>query len=430
MSLARNPVKHPENSGVLRSCLLIMALLLGACSVESTVLKPSGFAVKAPAAGTSFPSYIADAESHIYSALMQTQYAHEAEPFGPGYPIEKLVAMRAPYELLPDPARCADGERRGFVLIHGLTDSPYLLRSVAESLHDGYPCALLRGLLLPGHGTVPGDTLKVGREEWRAAVSYGVESLRAEVDDVYLVGFSLGTALALDYADSHRDDPQLRGLILLSPALVAGNPYAWLSPYVRWVRAWTGSSEEVDAARYRTLSLNAAAEFYLVTRPLTAAEFTPLPFPVFMVATGDDTTVQSEPARQFFCDKAPQGQRHLLWYQSERSESAPSVMCPGIEVVEGAAPQSQVYSMSHVAIPVPPEDPHYGVESAFSRCLRLGSGEESRLCQEEESGVVFGEINLGIDGLYNGGRVRRGTFNPHYAAMMDGITCFIDGDCR
>src|SRR5690606_24290937 len=196
MSLARNPVKRLASS-LLRSCALMVAVLLGACSVESTVLKPSGFAVTVPAAGTSFPSYVADAESHIYSALMQAQYAHEAEPFGPGYPIEKLVAMRAPYELLPDPARCADGERSGFVLIHGLTDSPYLVRSVAESLHERYPCALLRGLLLPGHGTVPGDTLKVGRDEWRAAVSYGVESVDAEVDAVYLVGFSLGTALAL-----------------------------------------------------------------------------------------------------------------------------------------------------------------------------------------------------------------------------------------
>src|SRR5690606_41392675 len=74
-------------------------------------------------------------------------------------------------------------------------------------------------------------------------------------DALPILGFSLGTALALDYADSHRDDPQLRGLILLSPALVAGNPYAWLSPYVRWVRAWTGNNEEMDAARYRTMSL-------------------------------------------------------------------------------------------------------------------------------------------------------------------------------
>lgn len=429
MSLARNPVRHPANSRLLPLCLLLGALLLGACSVESTVLKPSGFAVGAPAPGTSFPNYVADAESRIYSALMQAQYGQETEPFGPGYPIEKVVAMRAPYELLPDQERCGDGERSGFLLIHGLTDSPYLLRSVAESLHERYPCALLRGLLLPGHGTVPGDTLKVGRDEWRAAVSYGVESVGAEVDAVYLVGFSLGTALALDYADGHRDDPRLRGLILLSPALVAGNPYAWLSPYVRWVRAWTGSSEEMDAARYRTLSLNAAAEFYLVTRPLTEPDFRALSIPVMMVATGDDTTVQSEPARQFFCDKTPEGQRHLLWYQSERSESVPSAMCPGIEAVEGGAPQTRVYSMSHVAIPVPPQDPHYGQEGAFSRCLRM-EGEEARRCREDESNVVFGEINLGVDGVYNGGRVRRGTFNPHYAAMIDRIVCFIDGGCR
>lgn len=413
-----------------RHCLLLMVLLLAACSEDNTVREPSGFAVGAPPAGTSFSSYVADARSRIYSALMQAQYAHQAQPFGPDYPIEKLVEMRAPYELLPDPARCQGGERSGFVLLHGLTDSPHLLRSVAESLQQHYPCALLHGLLLPGHGTVPGDTLKLNRKEWQAAVDYGVESLRGGVDGVYLVGFSLGTALALDYADQHRDDSLLQGLILLSPALTAANSYAWLSPYVRWVKAWTGDSEEFDAARYRMLSMNAAAQFHLITRHLTDVDFEPLTVPVFMVATGDDTTVKSEPARQFFCDKTLTGQRHLLWYQSGRAESAPAAMCPGIELVSGAAPESEVYSMSHVAIPVPPDDHHYGLDGAFSRCLRMSDEEESRLCHEEESRAVFGETNLGAEGLYNGRQVRRGTFNPHYEAMIGQIVCFIDGGCR
>jgi pimeloyl-ACP methyl ester carboxylesterase len=65
---------------------------------------------------------------------------------------------------------------------------------------------------------VPGDSLDVHRNEWRDITRYGVNSFKGRVDALYLVGYSAGATLAVEYADQHRDESLLAGLMLLSPA--------------------------------------------------------------------------------------------------------------------------------------------------------------------------------------------------------------------
>src|SRR5262249_26865700 len=107
--------------------------------------------------------------------------------------------MRSPFELMPT---CSDEAAtplpRGVLLIHGLTDSPFLVRDIAESLRR--QCLLVRAILLPGHGTVPGDLLEVRYEDWVEAARYGLESFRGQVTDLYLGGFSTGGTLAIYHA--------------------------------------------------------------------------------------------------------------------------------------------------------------------------------------------------------------------------------------
>jgi len=59
------------------------------------------------------------------------------------------------YELVPDQIR------GGALLLHGLTDSPYSVRTLGELLRDkGYYVLCLR---LPGHGTVPAGQIQAHR---------------------------------------------------------------------------------------------------------------------------------------------------------------------------------------------------------------------------------------------------------------------------
>ena len=67
------------------------------------------------------------------------------------------------YELVP-----AGEIAGGALLIHGLTDSPYSMRAVGETLKaSGYYGLALR---MPGHGTVPAGLTTAVWEDWLAAV--------------------------------------------------------------------------------------------------------------------------------------------------------------------------------------------------------------------------------------------------------------------
>jgi pimeloyl-ACP methyl ester carboxylesterase len=98
-------------------------------------------------------------------------------------------------ELIPTEAR---GRA---LLLHGLTDSPYSLRRVAEILHEqGFHVV---GLRLPGHGTAPSGLLSVRWRDWMAATELAAGHLRSRLEDdlpFLVVGYSNGAALAVLYA--------------------------------------------------------------------------------------------------------------------------------------------------------------------------------------------------------------------------------------
>ena len=87
------------------------------------------------------------------------------------------------------------------VLLHGLTDSPYSLRHIAQRYReDGYVAVAIR---LPGHGTVPGGLAAVEWEQWTAATRLAVREARRLAGPsvpLHVIGFSNGGALAMKYA--------------------------------------------------------------------------------------------------------------------------------------------------------------------------------------------------------------------------------------
>ena len=114
-----------------------------------------------PAAFDSFEAYRRQ-EERLFAELRERIYAgRETDTFALGrYNPQSVVATLAldtpynrSYELAPA------GEPRGSVLLmHGLTDSPYSMRGIAEVFQSrGYYVVALR---LPGHGTLPGGVAR------------------------------------------------------------------------------------------------------------------------------------------------------------------------------------------------------------------------------------------------------------------------------
>jgi hypothetical protein len=84
----------------------------------------------------------------------------------------------------------------GVLLLHGMSDSPYSLRALGESLHQrGY---WVVGLRLPGHGTLPAGMKTVRWDEMAAVVRLGMDHLASKIGSraIHIVGYSTGAPLA------------------------------------------------------------------------------------------------------------------------------------------------------------------------------------------------------------------------------------------
>lgn len=105
-------------------------------------------------------------------------------------------------------------ESIGILFIHGFTVTPANFRQYADRFAElGYTVSVP---LLPGHGETPASLLDVTWWDWLDAVVTAYDGLKAECRCVFVVGISLGGALALHLA-YRRDD--IGKLYLLAPAV-------------------------------------------------------------------------------------------------------------------------------------------------------------------------------------------------------------------
>src|SRR5271157_4779628 len=190
---------------------------------------------------------------------------------GPIYPARFAHDWNRSYVMEPD------GKPVGVVvLLHGLTDSPYSLRHVAQYYRDRGFVAI--GLRLPGHGTVPAGLTDARWEDWMAATRLAVREARRRVPapaPLHLVGFSNGGALAMKYAlDALEDSGLARAdrIVLFTPMIgitrfarfagLASLP-ALLPPFAK--AAWLSIVPEFNPFKYNSFPVNAARQAHRMT---------------------------------------------------------------------------------------------------------------------------------------------------------------------
>ncbi|MHC5008909.1 MAG: alpha/beta hydrolase [Planctomycetota bacterium] len=169
----------------------------------------------------------------------------------------------------------------GALLLHGLTDSPFSLLEVAETLVDeGYYVLALR---LPGHGTTPAGLVSIRWRDWMAAARLGARHVEQHVGGrgpLLVVGYSNGGGLAVKYALEAVEDPDLPmpdRLVLFSPcigitrfAVVSGwhRLLSWI-PYFEKSR-WMSIEPEIDPYKYNSFPKNAAFQTHRLTQAVQA----------------------------------------------------------------------------------------------------------------------------------------------------------------
>lgn len=115
----------------------------------------------------------------------------------------------------------------GVLLLHGLSGSPFEVRTLAEQLHHRSMRCL--GPILAGHGGDPRALEAVRWQDWVDGAAAGLAQLRG-CRRTFVVGCSMGALVALALASRHPD--RVDALVLLAPALrlAAGPALAgWLA---------------------------------------------------------------------------------------------------------------------------------------------------------------------------------------------------------
>lgn len=329
------------------------------------------------------------------------------------------------------------GTKGGVLLIHGLSDSPYSLRTIGRALNEeGFH---ILGLRVPGHGTAPSGLARAKWQDMAAAVQLAMLHLRKEIPNgpLHLVGYSNGGALALHYTLATVEDPDLPRpdqIVLISPE-IGISPAAALAIWQKRIGrilgleklAWNDVQLEYDPFKYSSFPVNAGDLAYRLTtenrsrlrRLRNAGKLDGFP-PVLAFQSEVDATVTARALVTDLFALLPEGNHELVVFGLNREAHLESLFTTSnleqlatlealrddpsrtyhLSVVTNVGEEDRavllrswapgesqftdedlgltwpgaVYSLSHISLPFPETDPLYGGEMATpSPGVQLGN---------------------------------------------------------
>jgi alpha-beta hydrolase superfamily lysophospholipase len=370
----------------------------------------------------SFTEYLA-LEERLFAQLKQRVYAQIQ-------PVDKHAINRYNSGSRSDPDSwptnwnhsfelTVDSPRAGVLLLHGMSDSPYSLRSLGQRLQASGASVL--GLRIPGHGTAPVGLTGVRWDDMAAAVQLAMQHLHNTLGDkpVYIVGYSNGAALAVHYALSALKDPDLppvSGLVLFSPAIGVSPAAAFAVWQARLGHLlglqkleWNTLLPEYDPFKYGSFAVNAGDLVYRLTTEiqshfdtLSEADLKRFPRVLAFQSAVDGTVSVPDLVRGLF-ERLPAGGHELVLFDINRITGLKHILAKDpalkIDALLGDAGLSfavsvatnrdetsrdvvirykaagdaevtttatefswpeELYSLSHLAMPMPAQDPLYG----------------------------------------------------------------------
>ena len=366
----------------------------------------------------------------------------------------------------------AENPSAAVLLLHGMSDSPYSMRYLAEALQRSGMTTL--GLRLPGHGTLPSGLVNLRWEDMSAAVELAMQHLRENNPGVplHIIGYSNGATLAINYLlDAEVDTklPAVSKLVFLSPSVqITGlaKLAIWQSRIAHLLGLkkleWQNVMLEYDPFKYGSFAINAGDQVYRLTRHINKqmqmmevnGHISKLPPILAFQSVVDNTVSALAVVDQLYLRLDNRGNRLVLMDLNRRAEVAgllkkspsPAIahlfqrddlgfeldlltnQTPTVARVELRRKSSgnggvehidldlnwpdKLFSLSHVAMPFPPDDPLYG-------------GQATR----PSPGVTLGDLE------YKGERsilavpaaaLMRLRWNPFYYWMESEISTFLE----
>ena len=370
-----------------------------------------------------FTDYLA-LEERLFSQLDELVYAKIK-------PDQRQAINRYYRGSLSDPERWSPNWNRSFtlsvespkaavLLLHGMSDSPYSLRHLGERLQAAGANVL--GLRMPGHGTAPSGLVELTWQDMAAAVRIAMRHLAKQNEGlpIYVVGYSTGAALAVNYALATLDDetlPSIERIVVLSPAIGVTSVAAlavWQARLGHLLGleklAWNVILPEYDPFKYGSFAVNAGNVVYQLTNEIQQrlkmlgeqGKLVGVP-PILAFSSVVDATVSTPALVSNLFQQLPEGGHELVLFDINRETEIEPIMNwdpaavvqalqanphPGftLSIVMNENPRSRkvlvrsqrpgeqapidsdiglswpedLYSLAHVALPFPPQDPLYG----------------------------------------------------------------------
>ena len=321
----------------------------------------------------------------------------------------------------------------GALLLHGLSDSPYSMRTLGQRLQKSGAWVL--GLRIPGHGTAPSGLIDTSWQDMEAAVELAARQVKDTIGEkpFYVVGYSNGGALAVEYTLSSLDDnslPRPAGVVLLSPEIGISEIAAFAIWQARLGHllgleklAWNSVVPEFEPFKYGSFSVNAGDLAHRITNhiqeQLTTLQNTgkleEMP-PILAFQSSADATVKPRALVDNLLARLPASSHQLVLYDINRNANIEDILNndpmtvfspllkrtdPGFDLTVVTNEQQEsnrvvairnksdkmvaadpvylgewptgIFSLSHVALPFPPDDPVYGgPDAGESPGIQLG----------------------------------------------------------
>lgn len=427
----------------------------------------------------SFAAYLAQEErlfAELKRRLYEDPRAADVEPYGrytPGSPAARLALDGGGNR---SAVTAASDARGAVLLLHGLTDAPYSLHAVGRALHErGFHVVALR---LPGHGTAPAALTRVSWQDWLAAVEIAARhaaGLAGRGRPLYIAGYSTGAPLALLHALKAIDDPSVpmpTRLLLFSPA-IGVSEFAVLTQaagalaFVPGLQkaSWLDVLPEFDPYKYNSFPVNAANQVWRLTRELEArlraaheaGKLDRMPTVTAFQSLVDSTVLAADVGTRLFM-RLPARGHELVVFDVNRQESLAGLIARGprhafdrlaaapalpfrLAIVGTSSPASAevvewvreaggretaavglglqwpagVLSLGHIAIPMPNDDPLYGLAPAGRPAFTLGGP-----APRGEAGALSVPL----------GSLARVRSNPFFAVIIGRIDQAVRSDAR
>jgi alpha-beta hydrolase superfamily lysophospholipase len=418
-----------------------------------------------------FQEYLA-LEDQLFSQLHSKIYARISKADQHAYNRYSSGSKSDPAQVSPNWNRTyeltQDNPTAIALMLHGLSDSPYSLRSLGQFLHQQNMHVV--GLRIPGHGTAPSGLLRTTWQDMAAAVRLAMAHVAEKAGDkpIFLVGYSNGAALALNYTLASVNDAALRRpdkLVLFSPEIEI-SPVAILAKWQARIGqllglhnlAWSSVLPEFDPYKYGSFAVNAGDLAYqmtgenqrLISELERSGKLRSIP-PILAFQSVVDATISAKAVVTKLFDRLPAGDHELVLFdvnrrfsEDELFKKPPDISTmfskntrlytvhlvtntePGNRTVElrtRVSGESQikkrplqlewpekVYSLAHIALPFPPDDPVYGGSDRGTNMVQLGS---LALYGEERVLAIPTSVLM------------RQRWNPFYRFVLDHVSHFV-----